>query len=115
MLLSVNPDNEKTMKNLLFVFLLLSFITASGQSGNAQNHFVITAYGAVNDSLTNNTMAIQSAIDDCHKKGGGIVIVPSGVFMTGTIFLRQNVCLDLSPGSELRAIPDISFFPETKT
>lgn len=103
------------MKNILFAFLLLLFIAASGQSKkDIQNYFVITDYGAVKDSLSNNTMAIQSAIDDCHEKGGGIVSVPSGVFMTGTIFLRENVCLDLSPGSELRAIPDISFFPDTE-
>ncbi len=103
------------MKDLIFAFSILFLIVSSGWSEDrVQNHFNITAYGAVGDSLTNNTTAIQSAIDDCQKQGGGVVLVPSGVFMTGTIFLRDRVCLDLSPGSELRAIPDISVFPDTE-
>jgi polygalacturonase len=59
----------------------------------------ITKYGAIADSTTLNTVAIQKAIDDCNKSGGGKVIVPSGKFLTGTIVLKNNVTLQLNKGA----------------
>lgn len=53
--------------------------------------FVITDYGAVPDGVTNNVIAIQHAIDDANKNGGGRVIVPRGRFLTGVIHLKSNV------------------------
>ncbi|HEY9195349.1 MAG TPA: glycosyl hydrolase family 28-related protein, partial [Mucilaginibacter sp.] len=51
----------------------------------------ITAYGATGNGTTLNTEAIQKAIDACYKSGGGKVIVPAGVFLTGTIALNDNI------------------------
>ena len=61
----------------------------------------IIAYGAVADGVTLNTLSIQSAIDDCAIHGGGRVTVPSGVFKTGTIMLKDHVELHLMPGAVL--------------
>ena len=58
-------------------------------------------YGAVGDGTTLNTKSIQKAIDECNKSGGGKVIVPAGVFKTGTVFLKDNVQLYLSSGAVL--------------
>lgn len=62
----------------------------------------ITAFGAVGDGHTLNTVAIQKAIDKCSDDGGGQVMVPNGVFVSGTIYLKSNVQLFLNPGAVLK-------------
>lgn len=104
------------MKNIASVFATVFFIilfqNLYGQSNNvASPYFNIVNYGAKGDSSTNCTEAIQSAIDACSESGGGTVTVPSGVYLTGLITLKENVCLNLNPGSELRAIPGLDHFP----
>lgn len=63
--------------------------------------FDVTAQGARGDGKTLDTAAIQKAIDFCHKAGGGVVYFPSGNFLSGTIELKSNVILRLSPGATL--------------
>jgi len=46
-------------------------------------------YGARNDGSTLNTKAIQAAIDDCCKKGGGVVTFDTGAYMTGSLFINK--------------------------
>ena len=62
----------------------------------------ILNYGAVSDGVTVNTRAIQCAIDECAAVGG-TVMVPAGVFVTGTLWLKDNVELHLSHGAVLKA------------
>lgn len=63
--------------------------------------FNICDYGAViSDSLQ--THAIQSAIDACFLAGGGKVLIPCGIFLTGGIRLRSNVELYLESGAILK-------------
>ncbi len=47
------------------------------------------------------TKAIQATIDEVHKKGGGTVIVPKGIWKTGRIILKSNVNLSITDGAEL--------------
>lgn len=61
----------------------------------SNKEFVITAYGAVGDGKTLNTEAFKKAIEDCNKRGGGSVIVPLGIFLTGAIYLKSNVNLHM--------------------
>ena len=63
----------------------------------------ICDYGAIGDGVTLNTSAIQNAIDDCNKNGGGQVYVPPGTFKSGTIWLKSNVELHISRGGVLLA------------
>ncbi len=72
----------------------------------------ITRFGAVADGATNCTGAIQKALDAAGKAGGGVVSIPPGLYMTGTIFLRSGVTLDIQPGATLLASPDIADYPE---
>ena len=55
--------------------------------------FDITAHGAKGDGTTMNTQAIQQAVDACHDAGGGVVSVPKGVFLTGSLRLKSGVVL----------------------
>jgi polygalacturonase len=79
----------------LFLFLLINLKT----SLFAQ--YLITNFGAIPDGKTVNTTAIQAAIDTCFSHGGGKVIVPKGVFLTGTIVLKSGVNLHFTEGSFL--------------
>lgn len=74
--------------------------------------FNVTDYGAVADSQTLNTAAIQEAIDACHDAGGGIVRVPAGTFVTGSLALKSRVELHLEPGSVLRGSTDLADYPD---
>ncbi len=69
----------------------------------------ITANGAVAGDGKLDTAAIQQTIDEVSEKGGGTVIVPSGVFDTGAITLKNNVnlCLE-NPDSVLAFTKDIN-------
>ncbi len=69
--------------------------------------FIITDYGAVGDGKTVNNVAIQNAIEACSQAGGGTVVVPAGLFITGTLWLRNNVELHLSNGATLRGSPNL--------
>jgi hypothetical protein len=70
--------------------------------------FDITAFGAKGDGTTLNTSAIQNAIDACHAAGGGTVMVPSGVFVTGSLRLKSRVTLKITKDAVLRGSPNIA-------
>ena len=64
--------------------------------------FNIRDYGAKSgDTTFLNTKAIRNAIEACHNAGGGRVLVPAGVWLTGPVHLKSNVNLHLEEGSEL--------------
>src|ERR671933_862696 len=68
--------------------------------------FKVTDYGAVADGRTDSTEAIRKAIEACNKSGGGRVVVPAGVFLTGAIHLKSNVNLYVSEGATLKFSAD---------
>ncbi len=71
----------------------------------------ILNHNALPDGRTVNTTAIQSCIDASHAAGGGTVRFPAGVFLTGTLRLRDNITLHLDPGAVLKASADLADFP----
>jgi polygalacturonase len=68
--------------------------------------FPITDYGAKPDDTSDSTNAIRQAIAACNAAGGGRVVVPKGVFLTGAIHLKSNVNLHVSEGATLRFSTD---------
>lgn len=62
-------------------------------------NFPITGYGAMAGGETINTEAFAAAMDACHKAGGGRVVVPAGVWLTGPIHFKSNVNLHLEDGA----------------
>ncbi|MDP4272730.1 MAG: glycoside hydrolase family 28 protein, partial [Bacteroidota bacterium] len=59
----------------------------------------IMDFGAVGDGQTLNTEAFANAIDHCASLGGGTVIVPPGLWLTGPVLFRSNINLHLEKGA----------------
>ncbi|MCW3786579.1 glycoside hydrolase family 28 protein [Plebeiibacterium sediminum] len=69
-------------------------------------------FGAVGDGITMCTEFIQDAIDQCAKNGGGVVRFNTGIYLTGSIFLKSNVILDIPKGVRIIGSQDIKDYPE---
>ena len=67
--------------------------------------FIVTDFGAAGDSLTDNTKAIQNAIDAAVNAGGGRVVIPSGIYLCGPLQFASNLDLHLEEGAVLRMLP----------
>ena len=73
--------------------------------------FSILNFGARADGITLNTKSINSAINACSKKGGGVVLVPSGFWLSGPIELKANVNLHLQKNALLQFTTDLNQYP----
>ncbi|MEO6804300.1 MAG: glycoside hydrolase family 28 protein [Granulicella sp.] len=72
----------------------------------------VHAYGAKGDGVTKDTAAIQSAIDDCAKAGGGIVLLgKSAAFLSAPLVLRSNITLDIAKETTLKGSTDHDDYP----
>lgn len=58
-------------------------------------------FGAAGDGVRLDTAAINAAIDACHAGGGGVVQLPPGTYLSGTVILKSNVTLYLAAGATL--------------
>lgn len=75
----------------------------------------ITDFGAVCDGYTDNKNAIEAAIEKCHTEGGGKVIIPQGLWLTGPIELKSNVNLHLESGAVLSFSDNFKDYPLINT
>lgn len=74
----------------------------------------IKDFGGVGDGLTLNTEAFSKAISALNKKGGGHLVVPAGIWLSGLISLKDNIDLHLEKNAILLASPDRSLFIKEK-
>jgi parallel beta-helix repeat protein len=105
---------------LLGLLVLVSSVSAQNTSTTplhlAEKRFAVTDFGAVGDATTLNTAAIQKAIDTAAAtKGGGVIDVPQGTFLSGAIFLRAGVELHLAAGAVLLGSTNIEDYPKRET
>lgn len=99
-----------------FAASLVAAPILTGQARAAGKRGVtITDFGAKADEATINTVAIQAAIDHLAKRGGGVVTVPEGVFVTGALFLKPKVDLHLAKGAVLKCTTEMANFPRQRT
>ena len=68
----------------------------------------ILNFGAKPDGITVNTASINKAIKACSAKGGGVVLIPQGLWLTGPLVLQSNVNLHISRGALLQFTDDKS-------
>lgn len=65
----------------------------------SEKRFLITEYGAVPNGKQSNTKAIAAAIEAASQAGGGTVVIPAGVWLTGPIALKSNINLHAERGA----------------
>ncbi len=70
----------------------------------------ILDYNAVGDGVTDNREAMQAAIDEAYKAGGGRVVVPPGNYLTGGIELKENVTFYIDGGATILGSKELSSY-----
>ena len=73
--------------------------------------YYVNDYNAINDGSAITTEAIQKAIDECHENGGGIVAFKPGIYLTGSVFVKENVHFKIDAGVEIRGSENIIDYP----
>lgn len=96
------------LKKLILVPVLLLFLSVNAQD----KVFNIKDFGAKKSHKILSTKAIQGAIDSCSENGGGVVLLPKGTYVTGTLFLKSNVTIKLDAGVELFGSSDLKDYAE---
>ena len=91
------------------LMLVLSILTATARDYN------VVDYGAKADTTVLSTKALQQAIDDCAKAGGGRVVVPTGQYKIGSIVLKSGVHLYLEQGATLFGSTDLKDYQPMKS
>jgi len=100
---------SKYFTNLPFEMKVIERPAFPDRSVNIQD------YGAVNDGITMNTDAINRAIKEVSSQGGGKVIIPAGIWLTGPIQLQQDVNLHAEANALIIFNPDVSLYPIIET
>lgn len=77
--------------------------------------FLITDFGAQAGGIALNTQAINQAIETCSQQGGGVVLIPAGLWLSGPIRLRSHVNLHLERGALLQFSDDLDQYPLIRT
>ena len=122
---------QKLMTALLFLFALMFTLNTTAQEvfpdgtpipdwfrqnkptdiGKLGKHYRITDFGLSKDSTVIQTKKIQAVIDKASENGGGVVIIPKGTYLSGSLFFKKGTHLHLEEGAKLKGSDDISNFP----
>ncbi|MDR2041231.1 MAG: hypothetical protein LBP98_02805 [Tannerella sp.] len=91
------------MKKLIFPLLF----TASALNLTAQTAYKASLFGCMSDGITLNTRSIQTAVNTISSRGGGMLHFYVGRYLTGTVFLKDNVTIVLHEGATLVGVPSV--------
>lgn len=112
---SQNLTLEKNLKHFGTTDKYVFDLPVIQQPAFRKDTFNIITYGAKNDGLTLNSVAINKAIDACAAKGGGTVLIPEGFWLTGPITLKSNINLHIAQGALLQFSDNYKDYPLVKT
>lgn len=73
--------------------------------------YLITDYGVINDSTLLQTEKIQALINKAYEAGGGVIIIPEGVYLSGALFFKPKTHLHIKKNAVLKGSDDIRNFP----
>lgn len=107
-------SNRAVPPSLLLTLAVLG-AAAPVVEAHAGRRYVVSDLGAVGDGRTKNTAAIQASIDRCSAEGGGTVVVPEGTFLTGALFLKERVRLEIEARGVLLGTTDPEDYPQVPT
>lgn len=99
---------------LYIVFLLFAALLSGSPAWAAQRIFLANSYGAKGDATTLDTAAIQKAIDAAALVRGTVTFEP-GTYLTGSIFIKSGVTLNLPEGTRLLGSQRLADYPELPT
>ncbi|MEJ6981522.1 glycosyl hydrolase family 28 protein [Pedobacter sp. P351] len=116
--------------NPAIVLSALSFILATGADANPVKNIIsnnipavssiekrynIADYGAIGDGKTLNSKTIQKVIEECAQNGGGTLVIPKGIFLSGSLFLKPGVNIELQQGAVLKGSTNINDYEKLNT
>ena len=83
----------------------------------AKDHkvFNVKDFGAKGDSTVVDTKAIQAAADAAYANGGGLVVIPAGTYLSGALFFKNGVDLEIQKGATLVSTVNSDDFPRIST
>jgi exo-poly-alpha-galacturonosidase len=100
---------------LIPILIVCGVVLNAGAVPQPVRRFTVSDYGAVGDGLALNTKFIQKTIDLCSTEGGGTVVIPEGVYVTGAIFLKPGVSLAVEQGGVLKGTVNPEDYPQVFT
>ncbi len=92
---------KKLHSSLILLMLIIPAFLYSPVFSQHQVYFNVLDYGAKNDGVTKNTLAIKETIAAAAANGGGTVFFPAGKYLTGPIHLKSNITLYIDAGAEI--------------
>lgn len=95
----------------LFCCLLCSSLLSSIALG--QTVFNVRDHGALGDGTTLDSDAVQKALNECGKVGGGTVVVPEGTYLCKPLVIRTETTLRLEKGATIKATDDPADYART--
>ncbi len=105
------------MKKIFVIFLLLPAFAIAQKTMQLpalpvikKDTASILKFGALGDGNFINTQSIQKTIDAQAKKGGGVVMIPAGLYLTGPLVLESNINLYLASGATLLFTSDLGAY-----
>ena len=102
---------RKLLVNMRAIVAIIAAAELIAGSCGAKSSLNVRDFGAVGDGVAKDTSAIQKALDECAGGGGGTVLVPDGVYLTGSLVLGRDTTLQLSSRASLVGSPDIADYP----